>query len=109
MPDIGADAYQAMYDAFPTARVSIRTKGSEVPLSAFCATAGAARTTGDFGVSADPGVLLRMLSANVPETGMALGDAVTMTTAAGAVYELRVQEMHETGGMTRFMMAAKHG
>jgi hypothetical protein len=50
-----------------------------------------------------------MLSTAVPASGMALGDAVTMTTAAGAVYELRVQEMHETGGMTRFMMAAKHG
>jgi len=109
MPDYGVLAYQAAYAAFPTARVSIRVKGSEAPVNAMCASFGAARTTGDFGVSADPGVLVRMPAADVPAVGMALGDAVTMTDASGGDHDLRIAEMHESGGITRFIMAAKHG
>jgi hypothetical protein len=109
MSGFGIEAYEAIYEALPSARVTIRVKGSETPINALCPTVGTARTTGDFGVSADPGVLVRMLSSVVPAAGMSLGDAVTLTTAAGAEYPLRIAEMHESGGMTRFMMAAKHG
>ena len=109
MPDYGVLAYQAAYAAFPTARVTIRVKGSETATAALCASFGSARTTGEFGVSADPGVLVRMLASVVPETGMALGDAVTMTDADGGEHEYRISERHESGGVVRFMMGARHG
>jgi hypothetical protein len=109
MSDIGVIAYQAVYSSFPTARVQIRVKGSETPIDALCPSVGAVRATGEFGTSADPGVLVRMLSTAVPASGMALGDAVTLTDSGGSNHELRINERHESGGIVRFMMAAKHG
>jgi hypothetical protein len=108
MPDIGADAYQAIYEAFPSARVQLRTKAGDL-YNALCASVGAARTSGDFGVSSDPGVLARILSTVVPAAGMALGDPLTLITADGVEYALRVSERHESGGIVRLILGALHG
>jgi hypothetical protein len=109
MADFGVIAYQAAYAALPSARVKIRTAGSEKPVDALCASVGQARTTGDFGIGADPGVLVRMLTANVPAEGMELGNAFTLIAADGSEYQMRVQEWHESGGVSRFIAGAIHG